>query len=77
MHVSQDSSAFMADDASDTSSFQGQISGYAAGTAVEQEEFKNHYGREFYKKLDLLGVSHSHSVGPGFRPTNLAQIYTL
>jgi hypothetical protein len=75
-HVSNDSTAFLASGAGD-SSFQSQISGYAAGTDAEKEAFINHYGREFYKKLNLLSVSHSHSVDAGFRPTNISQIYTL
>ena len=76
MHADHDSSNFVASSAGD-SSWQSQISGLADGTSIEKSEFINHYGREYYKKLNLFGISHSHSVGPGLRPTNLAQIYTL
>ena len=76
MHGSHDSTAFVAASAGD-SSFQSQISGLAAGTDAEKEVFINHYGREYYKKLDRLEVSHSHSIDAGFRPTNISQIYTL
>ena len=76
MHQSHDSTAFVAASAGDNS-FQSQISGLANGTDAEKFEFINHFGREYYKKLSLLSVSHSHSVGAGFRPTNISQIYTL
>ena len=76
MHVSFDNTAFAAGSAGDRS-FQSQISGLANGTDAEKKAFINHYGREYYTKLSRLGVSHSHSVDAGFRPTNISQIYTL
>ncbi len=76
MHADHDSSNFVAGSAGDDS-WQSQISGLANGTNFEKSEFINHFGREYYKKLKLLGVSHSHDLDSGGRPTNLAQIYTL
>ena len=76
MHQSHDSTAFVAGGAGD-SSFQSQISGLANGTDLDKAEFIDHFGREYYKKLKLLGVSHSHDLDSGGRPTNISQIYTL
>jgi hypothetical protein len=76
MHSDHDSSNFVAGSAGD-SSWQSQISGLADGTDLDKAEFKDHFGREYYKKLKLLGVSHSHDLDSGGRPTNLSQIYTL
>ena len=47
--------------------------------SIEKEKFKNHYGREFYKKIDSFGVTvaNKDELDAGFRPTSLTGIYTL
>ena len=78
MHADHNSGNFIASSAGD-GSWQSQISGLANGTAIEKEKFKNHHGREFYKKLDLFGVTvaNKDELDSGFRPSSLTGIYTL
>ena len=78
MHADHNSGNFIASSAGDNS-WQSQVSGLANGTSIEKEKFKNHYGREFYKKIDSFGVTvaNKDELDAGFRPTSLTGIYTL
>ena len=77
IHSSFVSGDFMAVSVGD-SSYQSCITGVLnSGITFDESELRNHVGREYYKKLDLFGLSPTYKdqLDAGFRPLTLTGLY--
>lgn len=77
MHASNTTGDFNITGAGD-SSYRSQATGLLnSGTNSDVELLQNHFGREYYKKLDEFGLSHliTDAVDAGFRPVTITGFY--
>ena len=77
IHASTDTGVFMTVTAGD-STFQSQITGLLdSGNFYHAQELTHHIGREYYRKLDKLGLTPTNmdELDSGFRPLTLTGLY--
>lgn len=77
MHASSTTGDFDITSAGDNS-YRSQATGLLdSGVNSDVELLKNHFGREYYKKLDQFGLSHliTDTVDAGFRPVTITGFY--